>query len=75
MVASSLALAWWAGWIDGTCAIALGAWFLHEAHALRRRVAAGCPTRTMRLFHRSIGYLSMLFTAVAITALLPWGSL
>jgi protoheme IX farnesyltransferase len=27
----------------------------------------------MRLFHLSIAYLTLLFAAVAITALLPWG--
>ena len=27
----------------------------------------------MRLFHQSIAYLSLLFAAVAVTALLPWG--
>jgi heme O synthase-like polyprenyltransferase len=27
----------------------------------------------MRLFHLSIGYLTLLFAAVAVTALLPWG--
>jgi hypothetical protein len=27
----------------------------------------------MRLFHLSIAYLTLLFAAVAVTALLPWG--
>ena len=27
----------------------------------------------MRLFHLSIAYLTLLFVAVAVTALLPWG--
>jgi heme O synthase-like polyprenyltransferase len=27
----------------------------------------------MRLFHLSIAYLTMLFTVVAVTALLSWG--
>ena len=27
----------------------------------------------MRLFHLSIGYLTFLFVAVAVTAVLPWG--
>jgi heme o synthase len=74
MVATSLALTWWAGWLYGACAIVLGAWFLREAHDLRRRVAAGGATGSMRLFHQSILYLSLLFGAVAVTALLPWGS-
>ncbi len=75
MVASSLALTWWAGWLYGACAIALGAWFLREAHGLRRRVTAGGSTGSIRLFHQSILYLSLLFCAVAVTALLPWGTL
>lgn len=74
MVATSLALIWWAGWLYGACAILLGAWFLREAHSLRRRVTAGGSTESMRLFHQSIVYLALLFSVVAITALLPWGS-
>lgn len=74
MVTTSLVLTWWAGWLYGACAIAAGAWFLREAHGLRRRVAAGGPTGSMRLFHQSILYLTLLFSAVAVTALLPWGS-
>jgi heme O synthase-like polyprenyltransferase len=40
---------------------------------MRARVAAGGAQAPMRLFHVSIAYLTMLFTAVAVTALLPWG--
>ena len=73
MVAATLALVPYAGWLYGACALGLGAWFLVEAHALRARVAAGDAPAPMRLFHRSIAYLTLLFTAVAVTALLPWG--
>jgi protoheme IX farnesyltransferase len=73
MVAVTLALVPYAGWIYGCCAVGLGAWFLAEAHALRSRVAAGDAPAPMRLFHRSIAYLTLLFTAVAVTSLLPWG--
>jgi protoheme IX farnesyltransferase len=73
MVAVTLALVPYAGWLYGACALGLGAWFLVEAHALRARVAAGDAPAPMRLFHRSIAYLTLLFTAVAVTALLPWG--
>jgi len=73
MVAVTLALALWAGWLYGCCALGLGVWFLAEAHALRSRVAAGDAPAPMRLFHRSIAYLTLLFTAVAVTALLPVG--
>jgi heme o synthase len=81
MVAATLALAPWAGWIYGVLAAALGAWFLVEAHRLNARVAAAeagnagdrARTAPMRLFHLSIAYLTLLFAAVAVTALLPWG--
>ena len=85
MVAATLALVPYAGWIYGVFAAGLGAWFLAEAHALNTRVAAAAAApaapaaarRTspapMRLFHLSIAYLTLLFAAVAVTALLPWG--
>ncbi len=83
MVAATLALIPYAGWIYGVFAAALGAWFLVEAHQLKARVAASdaagqagsYPTSPapMRLFHLSIAYLTLLFAAVAVTALLPWG--
>jgi heme o synthase len=73
MVAATLALAPYAGWLYGCCAAGLGAWFLAEAHRLRSRVAVGDARAPMRLFHQSIAYLTLLFTAVAVTALLPWG--
>jgi len=73
MVAATLALAPDAGWLYGGCAAGLGVWFLLEAHRLRGRVAAGGAAAPMRLFHLSIAYLTLLFAAVAVTALLPWG--
>ncbi len=74
MVAATLALVPWAGWIYGVLAAALGAWFLAEAHRLYARVAADSASPApMRLFHLSIAYLTLLFAAVAVTALLPWG--
>jgi protoheme IX farnesyltransferase len=73
MVATSLALTFSAGWIYGACAVAAGAWFLVGAHRLRGRVAAGVAIAPMRLFHQSIAYLTVLFGAVAVCALLPWG--
>ena len=72
MVAVTLALTPYAGWVYGACALGLGAWFLTEAHRLRGRVAAGEAAAPMRLFHLSIAYLTLLFAAVAITAILPW---
>jgi heme o synthase len=117
MVAATLALIPYAGWIYGVFAAALGVWFLAEAHRLNARVtavpapagpfaeqtgpfaaqpgpvtaqagpgaeqagpvtaqvaaAAGPSPAPMRLFHLSIAYLTLLFAAVAVTALLPWG--
>jgi protoheme IX farnesyltransferase len=81
MVAATLALVPYAGWVYGVLAAVLGAWFLAEAHRLDARVAPGdaaslpSPVKAapMRLFHLSIAYLTLLFTAVAVTALLPWG--
>jgi heme o synthase len=101
MVAVTLALVPYAGWIYGACAAVLGVWFLAEAHQLRGQIAAadgsgaaaapaeGAPAEgaaapaggtaaerrpaPMRLFHLSIAYLTLLFAAVAVTALLPWG--
>ncbi len=73
MVATTLALTPYAGWLYGACAVALGAWFLVEAHRLRGRIAAGVAAAPMRLFHLSIGYLTFLFATVAVTSLLPFG--
>ncbi len=80
MVAVTLALVPYAGWIYGVFAAGLGAWFLVEAHQLKARVAAsdadgqaGSSPASMRLFHLSIAYLTLLFATVAVTALLPWG--
>jgi heme o synthase len=86
MVAATLALVPSAGWIYGILAAGLGAWFLAGAHGLNARVRAAqgpegaapepdsAPSPApMRLFHLSIAYLTLLFAAVAVTALLPWG--
>jgi protoheme IX farnesyltransferase len=51
-------------------ALVTGGWFLWEAGALWRRVRAGVPARPMRLFHGSITYLALLFTAVAVDAVI-----
>ena len=73
MVAATLALVPYAGWLYGCVAAALGAWFLVEAHRLKARVAAGDAPAPMRLFHQSIAYLTLLFAAIAVAALLPIG--
>jgi heme o synthase len=104
MVASTLALAPYAGWLYTICAAGLGVWFLAEAHRLHARVArmstpapaaagaaGGAQGRevdegtcagiarpsanpaSMRLFHLSIAYLTLLFAVIAVVSLLPWG--
>jgi heme o synthase len=73
MVGVTLALTPYAGWVYGACAGGLGGWFLVEAHRLRSRVSAGEAAAPMRLFHLSIAYLTLLFAAIAVTALLPRG--
>jgi protoheme IX farnesyltransferase len=47
-----------------------GAWFLVEAHGLLRRTTRDQPPKTMRLFHLSITYLTLLFLAVALDQLI-----
>ena len=60
------------GPVYGVAAVLVGAFFLREAHALRRRVATGAAAvAPMRLFHASITYLTLLFAAVALDQLLP----
>jgi heme o synthase len=74
MVAATLALAPDAGWLYTAAAVALGAWFLLEAHRLHAQVSAAADRPfPMRLFHLSIAYLTLLFAAIAVTALLPIG--
>ncbi|HXB50298.1 MAG TPA: heme o synthase [Streptosporangiaceae bacterium] len=72
MVAATLLLTPYAGWVYGCCAAILGGWFLAEAHRLRNRIETAGGSAPMRLFHLSIVYLTLLFAAVALTALLPW---
>ena len=76
MVAATLALAPYAGWLYTAAAVGLGGWFLVEAHRLHAQVrsdASGEHPVPMRLFHLSIAYLTLLFVAVAVCALLPLG--
>jgi protoheme IX farnesyltransferase len=73
MVGASLALTPYSGWLYGGCAAVLGAWFLAGAHRLQARVTGGGRPAPMQLFHLSIAYLTLLFAAVAVTALVPAG--
>jgi heme o synthase len=61
------------GPVYAVVALALGAWFLYEAYRLRAGIAAGAG-RPMRLFHASIAYLALLFLAVAVDQLVPFGA-
>ena len=79
MVAASLAVWPWAGPLYGAVAIVAGAAFLYEVHRLfhlsRQTAAAdaagassGDGLVTMRLFHLSLVYLTVVFAAVAAGA-------
>jgi heme o synthase len=69
-VAASLA-AWplGLGAIYGAAALLTGAYFLFEAFRLVFRTRRGEVVNPMRLFHSSITYLTILFIAVAVDAL------
>ena len=69
-VAASLA-AWPFGLslIYGGVAILAGGYLVVEAHRLTGRSRRGEPLKPMRLFHASITYLTVLFLAVAVDAL------
>ena len=71
MVAASLAL--WpvaAGPVYGVIAVVLGAAFLFEVHRLYHQARQGAELLTMRLFHWSLVYLTLLFAAVAAGAMI-----
>ncbi len=57
-------------WLYSIAAILLGGAFIYESHAISGRVKRGVDPKPMRLFHGSISYLSLLFLAIAIDALL-----
>lgn len=68
MVAASLVLlAFDPGWFYGVSAAVLGGGFLVQAHRLDARVRRGEDPRPMVLFHASISYLALLFSAVALS--------
>jgi protoheme IX farnesyltransferase len=57
------------GWIYTVTAVATGAWFLMEATRLYISSKSGDVKNPMRLFHRSITHLTILFIALAIDPL------
>src|SRR6478609_8360846 len=70
MVACSLLLipVGGAGWVYTVTAVAAGAWFLYESHALYNRAQGGDVSNkgAMKVFHGSISYLTLLFIALAV---------
>jgi protoheme IX farnesyltransferase len=68
---ASLAL-WWPlglGPLYGVVALVSGGLFVAEAHRLYAAARRGRPLRPMRLFHWSTTYLTIVFVAVALDAL------
>jgi protoheme IX farnesyltransferase len=57
-------------WVYGVTAAVVGAFFVVEAHGMAGRIRRGDPPRPMRLFHWSTSYLTILFVAIAIDALI-----
>jgi protoheme IX farnesyltransferase len=70
VVTSMLAWPLGLGAIYGVTAIVAGGFFLGEAVLMARRSRRGEPLKPMRLFHWSITYLTIVFIAVAVDALL-----
>ena len=60
------------GWTYTAIASVAGVWFVVESHLLYSRALHHEDPKPMRLFHFSNGYLSLIFLAVAIDALLPF---
>jgi protoheme IX farnesyltransferase len=78
MVAASLALVPLAGmsWVYAVAAVGLGLWFGGSTVGLLRRARRprpGVKLGEMRVFHRSITYLTLLFAAMALDVVLRYG--
>lgn len=70
-VATSLALfAWGMTPLYGLTALVAGVLLLIEAHRLHGRARRGAAIKPMRLFHWSTTYLTLVFAAVAVDALI-----
>jgi protoheme IX farnesyltransferase len=70
VAASGLAWPLGLGPVYGVTATVAGGLFLMEAFRLVGRFRRGVPAQPMRLFHASVTYLTVVFLAVAIDALL-----
>ena len=60
------------GWTYTLIALVSGIWFVAESHLLYSRALRHEDPKPMRLFHFSNGYLSLIFLAIAVDALLPF---
>ena len=58
------------GWLYTAAAVALGAWFVLEAHRLLGRIRGDGETKPMKLFHVSISYLALLSIAIIVDVLI-----
>jgi heme o synthase len=58
------------GWGYALVAAAVGGLFLAEVHRLAGRIQRNEPARPMRLFHWSTTYLTLVFMAIAVDALI-----
>ena len=58
------------GPVYSVTALAAGGWFVFETHRLYSRALRGEKVAPMRVFHASIGSLSLLFIGIAVDALL-----
>jgi protoheme IX farnesyltransferase len=58
------------GWLYTAAALALGAWFVLEAHRLLGRIRGDGETKPMKLFHVSISYLALLSIAIIVDVLI-----
>lgn len=70
MVAWSLLLVPVTSWFYAVVAGLAGGWFVLMAHRLHAALRRGAPANPMRLFHLSNTYLTVLFVAIAIDAVL-----
>ncbi|HEX6870786.1 MAG TPA: heme o synthase, partial [Micromonosporaceae bacterium] len=70
-LAASLAL-WPLGlsWLYAVSAAVVGAMFVLESHRMLGRIRRAEPVKPMRLFHWSTTYLTIVFVAIAVDALL-----
>lgn len=59
--------------VYGLIALAAGVWFLVESHRLYGRAIRHDDPSPMKLFHLSNAYLTLIFLAIAVDALLPFG--